>query len=138
MTLRGTVPIGLTIAQLLGDGKFGKRTVVRGIEMRSRLEADFARHLDQLWVKWEYEPRPFFANGRGYLPDFLVELGERPCFIEIKPTMIQAEAAQKRMETIWETEPTAFLVVVSGEQCRWYGANRGEPWVEWTERWAHK
>lgn len=52
--------------------------------------------------------------------------------------MIQAEAAQKRMETIWETEPTAFLVVVSGEQCRWYGANRGEPWVEWTERWAHK
>ena len=133
----GLTPVGLTMAQLRGDGKFGKKTVVRGIQMRSKLEADFARHLDQLWVAWEYEPHPFFARGRGYLPDFWLLLGDRPCYVEIKPTILQAELAQKRMEVIWETEPDAFLVVASGEQCRWYGANRPGPWVSWVERWAH-
>lgn len=123
---------------LRGNGKAGKRTVVRGIAMRSRLEADFARHLDQMWVTWTYEPRPFFGKGKGYLPDFKVDLGGRPCYVEVKPTITQAVEAQKRMEIIWEDEPDAFLVVVSAEACQWYGANRGDGWANWTERWKHR
>lgn len=124
-------------AALRGEGKAGKRTVVRGIPMRSRLEADFARHLDSHWIKWTYEPRPYFAKGKGYLPDFQVELGDRPAFIEVKPSVFGAELAKDKMEIIWETEPTAFLVIVSGQECRWFAANHGAPWVTWIERWAH-
>lgn len=123
---------------LRGNGKAGKRTVVRGIAMRSRLEANFARHLDQQWIKWTYEPRPFFAKGKGYLPDFKVELGDRPMYIEVKPTVFQAHRAKQKMEIIWATEPDAFLVIVSAQECRWYGANKGEPWVSWVERWAYR
>lgn len=124
---------------LFGIGRAGKRTVVRMTEMRSRLEADFARHLDQLWIKWEYEPRPFFAKSaaRGYLPDFKVDLGDRPCYIEVKPTVQEADDAKKKVAIVWDTEPDALLVIVSGQECRWFAANRGEPWVSWIERWAH-
>lgn len=120
-----------------GFSRESKWSNVRGIQMRSRLEADFARHLDQIDVKWDYEPRLFFHDGRGYLPDFLIHLGDRPCYVEVKPNLLQATAAQARMEWIWEDVPDAFLVIVCAEESQWFGANRGTPWVQWVERWKH-
>ena len=51
-------------------GHKGRPTVYKGIEMRSRLEADYAAHLDRSGVKWEYEPTCFAGPKGQWLPDF--------------------------------------------------------------------
>jgi len=109
----------------------------RGVSMRSQLEVDFARHLDDLGIPWRYEPAIFGRPGRGYLPDFELRLGERPCFVEVKPTIRQAEAAKRRVKVIWKTHPDATLVIVSAEESRYFVAEAGGPWASWVERWAH-
>lgn len=46
-------------------------TWYNGQSYRSRLEADFARMLDALKIRFEYEPQSFLLdNGTHYLPDF--------------------------------------------------------------------
>ena len=59
-------------------------TRYRGRTFRSRLEAKWAVFMDEMGVKWEYEPEGFTdERGGRYLPDFfLPDLG---CFLEIKP-----------------------------------------------------
>lgn len=109
----------------------------RGVVMRSQLECDFARHLDCLGIAWHYEPRIFGPRGRGYLPDFELELGERPCYVEVKPTLGEAEAAKRRVRVIWKTHPDATLVIACAEGSRYFVAEAGGPWDSWSERWAH-
>lgn len=114
-------------------------TVYRGIRMRSRLEADFARWLDTEsdWVdeefgdRWAYEPMCFAGRGGQYLPDFSVTSAEvdrdgKPApgattYIEVKP-LVAAQGGQwpddpiedflARLEIIWETDPYADLRLV--------------------------
>lgn len=67
-----------------------RKTIHRGITMRSRLEAGFAHWLDEHQVPWTYEPRAYSGtDGFQYLPDFEATLhleGEpTPCAIEVKP-----------------------------------------------------
>lgn len=48
-------------------------TVYKGVQMKSRLEADVAFLLDRMGCEWEYEPQSFLLNdGTHYLPDFRV------------------------------------------------------------------
>ena len=47
-------------------------TLYKGIQMRSRLEADYAAHLDRTWQSWEYEPDCFAGPDGQWLPDFRV------------------------------------------------------------------
>ena len=54
-----------------------------GRTFRSTLEARWAAFFDYLKIEWEYEPKPFFFGGVGYLPDFFVK--KRNCWFEIKP-----------------------------------------------------
>jgi hypothetical protein len=43
----------------------------RGERFRSTLEADWAANLDELGIKWDYEPSAFkLPSGRFYVPDF--------------------------------------------------------------------
>lgn len=58
-------------------------TVYRGIELKSRFEAQCAFLLDKLGWEWEYEPQSYMLpNGVAFTPDFLVrELG---LFIECR------------------------------------------------------
>lgn len=58
-------------------------TVYDGIQMRSKLEAEWASVLDFYGIDWAYEPEVFrLASGALYLPDFwLPELGT---FLEVK------------------------------------------------------
>lgn len=125
------------IFSLIGSTRDSEPIVYHGVQMRSQLEANFARHLDGMSVAWEYEPAPFFKDGRGYLPDFRIELGPRPCYVEVKPTIAQGHAAKRRMAIIWDTQPDAFLVIACGEASTFFGANLGGPWTSWTERWKH-
>lgn len=47
------------------------QTEYKGYRFRSRLEACWAVLLDELGVKWEYEPEGYdLGNGMCYLPDF--------------------------------------------------------------------
>lgn len=107
----------------------------RGVAMRSQLEADFAKHLDNNGLPgWTYEPRIYRGEADpGYLPDF--QIGS--AFFEVKPTLAEVTEAARRMEVIWETNPDAVLVVACGEQCRFYTAVKGRRWESWVERWAH-
>ena len=86
-------------------------TTYRGIAMRSRLEAHFAAFLDGGTEPWAYEPRAFADETGQYLPDF--RLGDKT-FIEVKPTIAQAEEAMAAMERIWSSVPDATLMVVFG------------------------
>lgn len=90
-------------------------TMYRGIQMRSRLEAEYAAFLDsdEDAGRWEYEPRAY-ANERGqYLPDFLIH-GDSGAhyFVEVKPTVERALGVLERMEIILDSEPEAVLFVV--------------------------
>lgn len=114
-----------------------KTTTYHGIEMRSRLEADFARFLDMRGQTWTYEARPFFANGKGYLPDFQLERPDGYHFIEVKPTLAEVPAAKAKMQIIWETSPTALLIVACAQGCRWFACEKGQEWTTWVDLWKH-
>jgi hypothetical protein len=98
-------------------------TLYRGIRMRSRLEADFARWLDgtdspwSTWA-WAYEPECFGDEAGQYLPDFrLTSPGFPTQYIEVKPFEYEGDipALTKRMEIVWSSLPEAILALVFWE-----------------------
>jgi hypothetical protein len=106
--------------------------------MRSTLEADFARHLDQLGASWTYEPAIFGAKGTGYLPDFRVTRDDgSSLYIEVKPTKAEVPLASARMEVIWKDESDAMLMVACAEGSEFYVAVIGQPWESFIELWKH-
>lgn len=61
-------------------------TIYKGYEFRSRLEAKWAYFLDQLDIKWVYEPEGYILNdGTKYLPDFYLPDFEDGMYAEVKP-----------------------------------------------------
>jgi len=114
-----------------------KVTEYHGIQMRSRLEADFARLLDERALTWTYEPAIYGPRGKGYLPDFQVERPDGYHFIEVKPTLAEVPLAEDRMEVIWTVHPSAVLIVACAEECSWFAAECGKPWESWVDRWKH-
>lgn len=129
--LRSPQPIAAIFAGLIAPAPDAE---YRGTAMRSRLETAFARHLDRQGIGWTYEPQVF----SGYLPDFELHAGDVPTFVEVKPTLLEAPRAKRRMEPIWLVHPEALLMVACAQGCRWFGAIAGGPWREWTERWEHQ
>lgn len=116
-----------------------KPTTYRGVEMRSRLEADFAYHLDQEGVTWRYEPAIFGRRGEGYLPDFELTSPKGPRgWVEVKPTIAEVAEAKRRMEVILKTREDALLIVACAEGCRWFARTRDKPWTTWVARWEHQ
>lgn len=114
-----------------------KRTEYRGVTMRSRLEADFARYLDRQGIVWRYEPAIYGAPGQGYLPDFQLLREDGHHFVEVKPTLQEVAAAKRRMAVIWGTHPDAVLIVACAESSRFFAAVAGGEWVTWLDRWDH-
>lgn len=47
-------------------------TIYREITFRSKLEATWAKALDEYDVKWSYEPTTFRRTGHSYTPDFQI------------------------------------------------------------------
>lgn len=80
------------------------QTEYKGYRFRSRLEARWAVLLDELGVKWEYEPEGYdLGNGMCYLPDFrlydvTINHGffKRHCtiYLEVKGQMNDEDAAK--------------------------------------------
>lgn len=60
-----------------------KKFVYGGVVMRSSWEIKFAKYLDNIGVKYEYEPKSFIlSNGTRYIPDFY--LPTEDLWVEIK------------------------------------------------------
>lgn len=98
-----------------------RKTMYKGIEMRSRLEATFAGILDEFGVTWSYEGSAFASGKVQYLPDFVIKnppwLGTYSLctqwFVEVKPYF--SETAMAQMEVIWETFPDAGIALATPE-----------------------
>lgn len=89
-----------------------RTTMYKGIQMRSRLEADFAAFLDQSGAEWEYEPVCFAGPDGQWLPDFRVTHNGQQVYVEVKPESLldgDMDAVLERMTTAWLTEPDAIL-----------------------------
>jgi hypothetical protein len=63
-------------------------TVYRGVQMRSRAEADMARLLDLLKMPWQYEATSvLLPNGQHYRPDFVLPNSNTflpPTWVEVR------------------------------------------------------
>ena len=105
-------------------------TTYKGIAMRSRLEARVAGELDAGGDAWVYEPRAYANEGGQYLPDFEITDRALPMFIEVRPTYESGLPARERMAIIWDSEPSAVLVVMTADG--WYLVAMGHDRV-WTE-----
>ena len=62
-------------------------TIYSGIQMRSRLEAQWAAFFDHMGWKWEYEP----VDLKGWIPDFLLRTQSRVYYVEVKPITSRSE-----------------------------------------------
>lgn len=123
-----------SVAAILDQRLQAYPAVYRGVPMRSQLEADFARLLDDMDAAWLYEPRRYFGACGDYLPDFAVGLR----FFEVKPTAAEVPGAMERMAVIRETEPEAVLVVACAEGCAFHVSLPGrDAWSSFVERWRH-
>lgn len=124
-------------------GLQARPTMYCGIQMRSRLEAEYASWLDNTppvaeveLVEWKYEPMCFAGPSGQYLPDFLLVFRHlddgslQHLYIEIKPIVgfpAEFRSIADRMEIIWDSEPTATLAVVElrGQRRSWSAINSG-------------
>lgn len=99
-------------------------TVYKGTKMRSRLEADYAAHMDRNGEAWEYEPTCFASDDGQWLPDFRV--GKNRVLVEVKSAHLlerdededsitfsdRIDVILKRMTIAWQSEPNAPLQLV--------------------------
>lgn len=93
-------------------------TIYKGIQMRSRLEAKYAKRLDDSpkVISWKYEPVCYADETGEYLPDFLVTTESGRAFIEVKPHVADLDEALRKMHIIRATVPTAALGVMVGDE----------------------
>jgi hypothetical protein len=127
-------------------------TVYKGIQMRSRLEADYASALDRDGRPWEYEPTCFAGPDGQWLPDFRTADGS-VTYVEVKPAYLiewdtrelddvydRIDKILRQMATAWLSEPAAFLQLVFWsyglEQIQApltiMGSHKGPHWVTYT------
>ena len=80
---------------------------VRGIQFRSRLEAQWASVFEQLMWNWEYEP--FDMNG--YIPDFIITFNNgKELLVEVKGMM-----------NVWEKEEECENYITKIKNSGWNG-----------------
>ena len=97
------------------DKAMARRTLYRGIQMRSRLEARAAQFIDSIPnARWAYEPSAYADRHGQYLPDFeLAGVLPSPLFIEVRGILAPQDvpALHLRMQIIWSSRPEAALAV---------------------------
>ena len=99
----------------------GIPTTYKGVEMKSRLEANIAYLLDGLELEWECEPKSFLlSNGEHYFPDFY--LPDLDIYIEgkgkntkkIEKTLTQFSKETKKQIMLLSSE-SGFYIDLLGE-----------------------
>ena len=116
--------------------KWSFETKYKGIKMRSRLEAKWARFFDKQNIVWEYEPDLYQRDGLWYLPDF--SLPKKKIIFEAKGEMNDKDELKKRMmaeickEIGWRYVigfseiPKAYLIDPDGSQTEYLEWMEGE------------
>jgi hypothetical protein len=104
---------------MMGGKKWSIPTEYKGIQMRSKLEAKWAKWFDDNGIRWIYEPEGFQKDGIKYLPDFA--LPDLKIIFEVKGVMDDYDQKKKKImveickETGWlyvigfDDIPYAFL-----------------------------
>lgn len=93
-------------------------TEYKGISFRSKLEASYAKTLDELHITWVYEHNGYDIGGVRYLPDFwLPDIGT---FLEVKGSVIPGAEKARELAVTLDPEEEAwwspkFLVVIGNE-----------------------
>lgn len=122
-------------------------TLYRGIQMRSRLEADFAAYLDVKHPgRWEYEPTCFAGPQGQWLPDFRIGAPGTGQYVEVKPLSLLRDQPGyspydgideilRKMEIARLSEPECSLVLVFWEWGNASTAAGTEPWKTTAGTW---
>ena len=82
---------------------------------RSKWEANYARYLNYIGVKWEYEPKRFWFDAiktgtRSYQPDFY--LIDEDIWVEVKGWMdAQSKTRLKRFKKYYPEEYSKLIIV---------------------------
>jgi len=84
--------------------KWGK---YKGINMRSSWEIKFAKYLDKLGIKWQYEPKTFDLGSTTYTPDFKLS---DSVYVEIKGYM--SEIAYFKIKKFLKQYPDIKLQIL--------------------------
>lgn len=93
-------------------------TTYKGIEFRSKLEASYAKTLDELGIKWTYEHNGYEIEGVKYLPDFW--LPEISTFLEVKGPVVPGAEKARDLAVASNPESDAWwypkiLVIIGNE-----------------------
>jgi hypothetical protein len=112
-----------------------------GFRFRSMLEARWAVFFNALDIKYLYEPQGFVTDGRPYLPDFCLLIGEMT-WAEVKPAIETDADGVKRWKSFVEARgehgvlltdmtnrpgPFLFLGPEPGQRTERY-----EDWANWS------
>lgn len=94
-------------------------TFYSGYRFRSRLEARWAVFLDNLRIKWEYEPEGFeLSDGRRYLPDFYIPQFSGGFYMEVKPDNFDFGSPDaKTVIDFARQKKTRILLAVGSPNC---------------------
>lgn len=87
-------------------------TTYRGVQMRSRLEADWARQFDRWGVPWLYETEGVNLDGLWYLPDFWLPACQT--FFEVKGLWESLD--EEKLSKLYDAAISSQLVVAVGER----------------------
>lgn len=126
-------------------------TLYKGIQMRSRLEADYAATLDRDGYPWEYEPTCFAGEDGQWLPDFGIAHHDMHTYVELKPAYLlerkdgesahdyigRIDAILTQMTVAWQSETKANLELVFWTYGGWEPVFsvlgfRTHPWMTFT------
>ena len=93
-------------------------TLYNGVHFRSKLEASYAKTLDNLKIQWTYEHNGYEINGVKYLPDFW--LPKIRTFLEVKGPVVPGAEKAKALAIVSNPEEGAWwdptnLVVIGNE-----------------------
>jgi hypothetical protein len=112
-------PDSSTRRALNHNAHHGPRADIGPMEFRSSWEANFARILNHLNVKWKFEPHRFWLTGTiSYLPDFEL-LGPNPWnakWIEIKGLWNRGD--KKKIRLFVQLNPKESIHVIAQKEYR--------------------
>lgn len=86
-------------------------TEYKGYKFRSRLEARWAVFFDAIGANWKYEAEGFDLGGIWYLPDFQIESDRYITYIEIKPSIPDADEIEKDIKLAYGKQNVVAMLI---------------------------
>lgn len=113
----------------------GRRQDLENIFFRSKAEANYARYLNFMSIRWQYEPRVFdFEKIRrgcvSYKPDFYLPETDR--WIEVKGWFDKKSITRlNRFKRYYPDEFKKLVLVLQSRKAMWTAARLGLPYEDY-------